>query len=114
MKRKKASAMASTLRHADPDKLLNGYPHLQEFLTAAVYEGEDTRREAPTVTVWCSGGFWKASVKDRSEGLVMWLQGSTVLELLSQLELFVMEEEGPWRHDESTHPRNGKRQQKST
>lgn len=114
MKRKAPGSMKSLQRHVEPDKLLSAYPSLCEFLTAAVYEGEDERRESPTVTLWASGGEWKATVKDRAEGLVMWLSASTLRELLKLMETFCLAEDGPWRHDEHAHERNGKRVKKSS
>lgn len=114
MKRKDTGSMAGVTRHADNDKLLDKYPNLQEFLTAAVLEGETDRRESPTVTVWASGGVWKVSVRDRAEQLVMWLQGMTLREVLNQLETFVLDEQAPWRHDDAASERNGKRAKKGS
>lgn len=112
MKRKTASAMASLRHHAEPDKWLSAFPQLNEFMTAAVYEGEEGRRDSPTVTIWASGGEWKATVKDRAEGLVMWLSAGSLRELVKLMDTFVLAEDGPWRHDDQSHSRNGKRVRK--
>jgi hypothetical protein len=112
MKRKERSNLSALSYHVADDKLLAGYPELSEFLRAATFEGEDGRREAPTLTLWASAGEWKLAVKDRAENLVMWLSGPTLLDVLQTAECFVGSSEGPWRHDETGHERNGKRVKK--
>ena len=112
VKRKSVANMKGTRLHADPDKLLKIYPNLQEFLTAAVFEDGVEVREAPTVTMWCAGGLWKVAVKDRAEGLVLWLSESSLAALLDLLEAMVLSEDAPWRHDDQAHERNGKRKKK--
>lgn len=112
MKRKTLEQLAGVRLHADPKGLLETHPSLAEFMTAATFEGSDKveRRESPTLTVWCAGGQWKASVKDRAEGLVMWLSSETWSGLLQMIDLFVLEVDAPWRHDEGE--LNGKRVRK--
>lgn len=112
MKRKDKGSMSGVRFHAEPDKLLKAYPNLGEFLTAAAYEEEEGIREAPTLTLWAQSGRWKVSVRDRAEGLVMWLDGQSLLEVLQLLEMFVLEPEGPWRHDVNGEDRKGKRKKK--
>lgn len=109
VKRRDLSMMAGVSLHADPTGLAGVYPHLAEFMTAGAFEsdGKFDRREPPTVTFWCQAGQWRASVKDRSQGLVLWLSDSSLQGLLDLLELFVLEESAPWRHDEGE--RQGKR-----
>jgi len=114
MKRKDLSKSKSTLLHADPTGLKESFPKLAEFLTAATFEGSKDRRESPTVTFWATGGSWRASVKDRAEGLVLWLSAPEVGELLSMLEEFVLSAEAPWRHDQEGHQRDGKRVKKGS
>lgn len=107
MKRKDISAMAGARVHAAPGKLADTHPNLAEFMTAAVFgeDGQLENREAPTLTVWCAGGQWRASAKDRAEGLVLFVAAESWSELFQMLDLFVLEESAPWRHDEGTLPR---------
>jgi hypothetical protein len=112
MKRKDHSELRSLSRHAGPEDLAASFPNLAEFMTAAQFEGGTERRESPTVTVWAAGGQWKMAVKDRAEGLVLWLSADRLLEVLQLAELYVLEAEAPWRHDQDGHERNGKRVQK--
>ena len=112
MKPKDIKKIASAREHADPKDLKVRYPHLAEFFTAALYDGSTAVRESPTVTLWCSGGEWKCSVKDRAEKLVMWLSDTSLLALLTLLEDFCLNTDGPWRHEEQGHVRDGKRKQK--
>lgn len=107
MKRKDVNAMAGARVHAAPGALAETHPNLAEFMTAAVFGENGTleQREAPTITVWCSGGQWRASVKDRAEGLVLFVAAESWPELWQMIDLFVMEESAPWRHDEGSLPR---------
>jgi len=114
MKRKDLSKSKSSLLHADPEGLAKTFPKLSEFLTAATFEGSKDRRESPTITFWATGGTWRVSVKDRAEGLVLWLSAPSVMELLSMLEDFVLSTEAPWRHDDQAHQRDGKRVKKGS
>jgi len=114
MKRKDLSKSKSSLLHADPDGLAQTFPKFAEFLTAATFEGSKERRESPTVTFWALGGTWRASIKDRAEGLVLWLSAPNVGELLAMIEEFVLSAEAPWRHDQEGHNRDGKRVKKGS
>lgn len=109
MKRKTIEQLAGVRTHADPKGLVDTYPDLAEFMTVAVFEtdGKLDRRESPTLTVWCAGGQWKCAVKDRAEGLVMWLSAETWMQLLQMVDLFVLDDGAPWRHDEGE--RQGRR-----
>lgn len=113
MKRKERSALVGGLIHASPEELTKRWPRLAEFMTAARFEGSDDTREAPTITIWASGGQWKMSIRDRSEQLVMWLSAETLVELLKMAEGFCQDESGPWRVDDFLSERNGKRVKKS-
>lgn len=112
MRRKTLEQLVGIRVHGSPAGLAETHPNMAEFMTAATFEqdGKTEPRESPTLTVWCAGGQWKASVKDRAEGLVMWLSAETWAELLQMVDLFVMEVAAPWRHDEGA--LNGKRVKK--
>lgn len=109
MKRKDVETMLGVRVHASPGGLKESYPNLAEWMTCAVFEGNGKleSRESPTMTVWCAGGQWRASLKDRAEKLVMWLSAESWLELMQMIELFVLEADAPWRNDEGD--RQGKR-----
>jgi len=114
MKRKDLKASLSAKFHADDTGLKESFPNLAEFMTAALFEGSKDRRESPTVTIWAAGGQWRASIKDRAEGLVLWLSAPAIGELLTMLEDFVLSADAPWRHDDQAHGNNGKRVKKGT
>lgn len=107
VKKKTSRSGAGARLHAGPDLLKGHYPNLAEFMTCGVYE-DGTTREAPTLTIWAAGGQWKCTVKDRAEGLVMWLSAEKLLELLALVEQMCLEEDGPWRVDDYS-PQHGKR-----
>jgi len=113
MKRKERQKLVGGLVHARDERFAKAYPRLHEWLTAARFEEGDEVREAPTVTLWASQGQWRGGLKDREEHLVLWLVGDTVQELLKLAESFCQDEAGPWRHDDSSSPLNGKRVKKS-
>jgi hypothetical protein len=112
MKRRDLAKLPSLRTHADPSDLVKAFPQLAEFMTCAMFEGSKERRESPTVTLWAAGGQWKASVKDREEGLVLWLSAPGFRELVQLLEDFCQSSDAPWRHDDQAHERNGKRVKK--
>lgn len=109
IKRKTASNGQAYSSHGSDAWLSENFPSLHEFLTAGTFDDEKDRREAPTITFWAQGGQWKCSVRDRAEGLVLWLSGPDLKELMQMLELFVLDDSAPWRHDEAQHPRDKKR-----
>lgn len=114
MKKKELSKIAGVAFHASDDALLKKFPDLSEFARAAVFEGSEEVRVAPTFTFWAAGGQWKVAVKDRAEGLVLWLSGDCLGDLLVLLDSMVLSTDAPWRHDEASHERNGKRVRKSS
>jgi len=71
-------------------------------------------RVARTFTCWAAGGQWKVAVKDRAEGLVLWLSADSLQQLVVLLDAMVLSTEAPWRHDEANHERNGKRVKKGS
>jgi len=109
MKKKDKKLLTSLNQHASTYGLAEQFPNLSVFMTTAQYEDEGGRREAPSITFWCDNGLWKASVKDKDEGLVMWLSAETVVELLQCVELYCLESEAPWRHDVYGSGNKGKR-----
>lgn len=112
VKKKELSKMRGTLLHADPDGLKDNFPNLSEFMTAATFEEGEGRRESPTLTIWAQAGQWKCNLRDREEGLCMWLAAATLQELAVMLETFCLETEGPWRHDDVNGDRYKKRLKK--
>lgn len=112
MKRKEQDKLTSLVSHASTAWIADAFPNLAEFMTSAVWDDSKERREAPTLTIWAQSGLWKCSVKDKAEGLVMWLSAETVQELMQLIELYVLEPDAPWRHDELSNPRVGKRVEK--
>lgn len=114
MKKKDVSKLPGVKYHASPDQIAKTYPNLAEFMTAAVFDGGKEARQSPTVTFWCSGGLWRASVKDREESLILWLTADSPIELIALLEDFCLSPHAPWRHDDVEHERNGKRVKKGS
>lgn len=70
-----------------------------EFMTAGQYD-DGKARQAPTVTVWCSGGEWKCNIRDRAEQLCLWLSADTWAELVKLINEYCLESAAPWRIDD--------------
>ena len=107
MKRREVKESSAARLHANPMPLMTDFPNLAEWLTAASFEGEDGLRAAPSITVFCMSGEWRAALKDKEMGLVMWLSAQTADDLILLAEQMVLAEGAPWRHDDG--PREGKR-----
>jgi hypothetical protein len=112
MKRKDVRPGGPSSSHAGALELNEWWPNLAEFLTAAAWEGCDEVRESPTVTFWAQGGQWRASLRDRAEGLVLWLVADSLNDLLTMADGLCLDSSAHWRHDQKDHERNGKRQVK--
>lgn len=82
-----------------------------EWMTCSGFE-DGTPRLAPTMTIWCTNGEWRANLRDRQEGLCLWLSAPTWGDLLKMVNEFCLNDVAPWRHDDPANERNGKRQKK--
>lgn len=87
---------------------MKGIASLAEWMTATSYE-DGTVRQVPTVTFWCAGGEWKANLRDRAEGLCLWLSADTWGELVKLCDAACQDSGYPWRRDEFLDPERGKR-----
>ena len=105
MKRKEVSSVKAQDHAARTG--LDKLPSFAEFMTSGQYDDGKTR-QAPTVSVWCANGEWKCNVRDRAEGLCMWLSADSWAELLKLINEFCQESAGPWRIDDGG-PKDGKR-----
>jgi hypothetical protein len=87
---------------------LSKVPQYAEWMTATCYE-DGTPRMAPTLTIWCQGGEWRANLRDRAEGLCLWLSAATHSDLIKLVDEFCQSSDAPWRHDEFGTREKGKR-----
>jgi hypothetical protein len=87
---------------------MNKIGQLAEWMTATSYE-DGTPRQVPTITFWCQGGEWKANLRDRAEGLCLWLSAGTWAELVKIIDAACQDSTYPWRRDEYGDPDKGKR-----
>lgn len=83
-------------------------PQLGEWMTSTTYE-DGASRQLPTMTFWCQNGEWKVNLRDRSEGLCLWLSAATWVELVKLINDACQDESYPWRKDEFGDPDKGKR-----
>lgn len=90
---------------------LSKLPQLGEWMTSTTYD-DGSPRQLPTVTFWCQGGEWKCNLRDRAEGLCLWLSAETWAELVKMIDEACQDESYPWRKDEYGDPDKGKRVKK--
>lgn len=114
MKRPDASTLAAAVDHASSAEVQKRWPSLHEWLTAGRFEEDGSTRAPPTVTIWASGGQWKACLRDKELGLVLWLGAETLTKLVALADGIVLSPDAPWRHDDQAHERNGKRVKKGS
>jgi len=82
------------------------WPALHEHLTLDWCEGK--RRTTSTLTVFVDAGRWKGSLRDRDNGLVLFVSADSFLGVLGSLERAVVSGDGDWR-DERPQGGGGKR-----
>jgi len=105
--RPKELPKGSALLHGSTSGL-DKSPNFAEWMTAAQYE-DSTPRAAPTITIWCVGGEWRANLKDRAEGVCLWLSEDSFPKLMKLIDQLCQEGTAPWRVDDPSDGRNGKR-----
>ena len=110
MKRKQVTAQAGG--PCASSEGLSKLPRLAEWMTSTTYE-DGTPRTVPTITFWCQGGEWRANLRDRAEGLCLWLCAPTWVDLVKMIDLACLDESYPWRRDEFNDPDKGKRVKRS-
>jgi len=94
-------------QHASPAGLEKS-PQFAEWMTCALYE-DGSARIAPTLTVWCTSGEWRAVLKDKAEKVCLWLSEGTFLKLMKLVNDMCQLAEAPWRVDDQGDARDGKR-----
>jgi hypothetical protein len=101
MRRIKAVA-AVVPRHAATDSAwAKHYPSLVAFLTDTEFDPDDGggKRELGMVTMWASGGFWHAKMRDPDSGHVCYVAGLSVGELLKAADAACSDPGGSWKPD---------------
>lgn len=93
--------------HASPVGLEKS-PMFAEWMTLAAFD-DGKPRVGPTLTIWCAGGEWKCNLRDRAEGLCLWLSEDTFAKLLKLVEEMCQSAGAPWRVDDPQDARDGKR-----
>lgn len=81
----------------DDEKFKKRYPAIFEHLTLDTLEGSP--RETSTLGVSTELGRWKACLRDRDNGLCLWVSGDTFDGLLGALEGILAKGGGDWRED---------------
>lgn len=74
-------------------------PTWADWMTAAAWD-DGSPRQAPSTTFFCLNGQWRCCLRDKAEGLVLWLSGDTFGELCALMEHMVNDAMAPWRKDE--------------
>jgi len=86
------------------DELSKTHPALYEHFTLDWLDGQP--RTTSTVTISTGDGSWKGSLRDRENGLVLWVSGATLRGLLDALEAVLEAGDGDWRVDQYASPKS--------
>lgn len=84
---------------AEKGRLLDAFPHVMSQLIDLRYDGGDQVRQPGTLYLRAAGGLWLGILKDPSSGLQLRVQGPTVEDMLTALELLLSCSDAPWEHD---------------
>lgn len=100
MKKKEKNGTELGLRTAVDQDFASAYPELYEHLTAACWDGDPKQpRVVSTLLVFAQDGCFKACLRDRAEGLCLWVASSTFDGLYGVLEGELAAGTGIWRAD---------------
>lgn len=100
MKRKEKKRGQETQRAAEDPDLRERFPTLYDYLTSLTYDGEDGGvRTVSTLLVFAADDVFKACLRDRDEGVCLWVAGRTFGDLLRVLEDELANDTGVWRLD---------------
>lgn len=84
------------------------FPTLHSHLTQGKWpDGSD--RETSTLNVWYDGSIYKAMLRDRSEGMVLFVACPSLVKLLDTLEGAVADPRADWRTDKNGGSPKGKK-----
>lgn len=98
MKKKQRPMDLSGERSAMPCDLVEQYPLLLEHLTHTTYD-DGSPRDTSTLLVTTGDGMWKCMLKDRQEGLVLWVSAPTLTQALQLLDDCCGSDDTHWRRD---------------
>jgi hypothetical protein len=84
------------------------FPDTFDFLTSAAWT-DGTPRIPGTVLLFSDAGFFKACLSDKDGGLVCFVAGGTLQEVLASAERAIGGEGGDWRAVKAYAPQKGKR-----
>lgn len=100
MRKKEKKREAQSTRAAEDTDLCERFPTLYDYLTAITYDGPDGGpRTVSTLLVFAADGVFKACLRDRDEGVCLWVAGRTFGDLLRVLEDELANDTGVWRLD---------------
>lgn len=83
---------------ADAEPLAEQYPNLAERLTEQVFS-DGQPRKVDTCLIFAQDGAWKACLRDREEGVCLWVTTGSLLDLLDVLEAALKDPHAVWRAD---------------
>lgn len=86
------------------DLLATKYPSVWEFLTAATWPEDGSARVTGTLMLFVDKGQFKATMKDRDGGHVVFVSGDGLLAVLEALESGLEADDLDWRIDQYHKP----------
>lgn len=97
----------------EPCALSSRWPVLWSHLTQAAWEDGEVR-ETSNLLVFAQDGMLKAMVRDKEEGLCLWMAGGSLTELLDGVEAALCDPQAEWRVDRQAEGQKAKRVRKGT
>lgn len=93
-----AVAGGPTAVAADASAISDTYPNVAERLTECVY-ADGSPRKVDTALLFAADGAWKVCLRDREEGICLWITAVCLLDVLDVLEAALKDPHAVWRAD---------------
>jgi len=87
---------ASTAAYPDDAGFIENYPAIWDFMTCDRYD-DGKARQRSSLTVFCDGAAFKASLNDKEAKCSAFVSGTTFSDVLSVLEAALQDDTADWR-----------------
>lgn len=83
---------------ADAEPLAEQYPNVAERMTEQAF-ADGTPRKVDTCLIFAADGAWKVCLRDREDGVCLWVTAVSLLDVLDVLEAALKDPHAVWRAD---------------
>lgn len=92
----RAEKGASRAHAARDEDLAAMYPAVHEYITECLWD-DGRQRQTATMTLFAEDGLFKVCLSDRATERVLWASGTTLLEVMADLEAALVSGKAEWR-----------------